>query len=84
MNKSFSFQITLKNFHLSPDYGLILMWNVNMTDDEFACNSLFVYHETELDELLMRNSPIKVSPTIFELFSIFLDTFSSISDSMRE
>lgn len=53
-------QITLKNIHWSADYGLILTWSVNLNGRDFACDAVFIYHESELGATLVENAPIKV------------------------
>lgn len=50
--------IVLKRLHLSTDYGMILTWSVNMKSDEFTCDAVFVYQETNVDEILLDNSPV--------------------------
>lgn len=57
---SILFQIILKDIHLSPDYGLILTWSVNLNSRNFGCDAVFVYHESDLEATLMSNAPIKV------------------------
>ena len=52
------FQITLKNIHLSVDYGLILTWSVNLKSHEFSCDAVFVYKEMNINEVLLDSSPV--------------------------
>lgn len=54
----FFLQISLKNVHLSEDYGIILTWSVNLRNDEFKCDAVFVYKETNVHEILLDNSPV--------------------------
>lgn len=59
--------IVLKRLHLSSDYGMILTWSVNMQSDEFTCDAVFVYQETNADEILLDNSPVIIRPIWFWL-----------------
>ncbi|KAJ6632785.1 Leucine-rich repeats and immunoglobulin-like domains protein 3, partial [Pseudolycoriella hygida] len=56
-SKDLSDIISLKNVHLSEDYGIILTWSVNLRNDEFKCDAVFVYKETNVHEILLDNSP---------------------------
>lgn len=48
----------LKKIHLSMDYGLILTWSVNLASNEFSCDAVLVYKESNFNETLMDNSPV--------------------------
>lgn len=55
-----SLQISLKTIHLSADYGLILTWSVDLNSRDFACDAVFIYHESNSEVTLVDNAPIKV------------------------
>lgn len=57
--------IMLKRLHLSTDYGMILTWSVNMRSDDFTCDAVFVYKETNINEILLDNSPVGSETLIF-------------------
>lgn len=65
----FHIQITLKQLHLSTDYGLILTWGINLKNDEFTCDAVFVYKEANRHEILLDNSPV----IIFYLLNIYYE-----------
>lgn len=54
------FQIILKKIHLSMDYGLILTWGVKLKSHDFACDAIFVYKDSRLNESLMENLPVNI------------------------
>lgn len=58
-------QIILKNIHISMDYGLILTWNVMLDSQEFSCDAIFVYKESQSSEDLMENLPVMFTSLLF-------------------
>lgn len=68
-------EIVLKRLHLSPDYGIILTWSVNMQNDEFTCDAVFVYQESNADEILLDNSPVCVLHTYIYIFRMYVHSF---------
>lgn len=70
----------MKDIHLSPDYGVILTWAVNMSENQFTCDAVFVYHETEIDEMLMRNSPLKVNCYTMIVYNNLMFEIDGLSD----
>lgn len=40
------------------DYGLIITWSVSLENDEFSCDAIVVFKETNSSETLVDNSPV--------------------------
>lgn len=73
-------KIALKNVHLSEDYGIILTWSVNLRNDEFKCDAVFVYRETNVHEILLDNSPVSklvIGTLVISLKFNFREKFNS-------
>lgn len=64
-------QITLKNVHPS-DYGIILTWAVNLRNDEFKCNALFVCKETNPHDILLDSSPVSVNLSFYSQLTRYI------------
>lgn len=51
-------EIKLEEVHLSIDYGLLMMWNIANPLKNFRCNTLFVFEEIEVRNVLRNSSPV--------------------------
>ncbi|XP_055380257.1 slit homolog 1 protein [Condylostylus longicornis] len=51
-------KIYLKDLHFSADYGLILTWALDMSEDEYTCDTIFIYKQDQNHEILVEKSPI--------------------------
>lgn len=50
--------IKLEEVHLSIDYGLLMMWNIAKPMTNYKCNTLFVFEQVELRNVLRNSSPV--------------------------
>lgn len=56
--RDLSEKISLVELHFSADYGLILQWILNLSQDGYMCDAIFVYKEENINEILIDKSPI--------------------------
>ncbi|XP_055839235.1 uncharacterized protein LOC129907171 [Episyrphus balteatus] len=56
--RDLSEKISLLELHYSADYGLILQWILNLSQDDYMCDAIFVYKEENINEILIDKSPI--------------------------
>ncbi|XP_055916463.1 toll-like receptor 3 [Eupeodes corollae] len=56
--RDLSEKISLLELHYSTDYGLILQWILNLSQDDYMCDAIFVYKEENINEILIDKSPI--------------------------
>lgn len=50
--------IKLEEFHLSIDYGLLMMWNIANPLKRYKCNTLFVFEQIEGRNVVRNSSPV--------------------------
>uniref|UniRef100_A0A336LX41 CSON006892 protein n=1 Tax=Culicoides sonorensis TaxID=179676 RepID=A0A336LX41_CULSO len=50
--------IRLEEVHLSLDYGLLMMWNIENPIKNFKCNTLFVFERVESRNIIRNSSPV--------------------------
>lgn len=51
-------EIKLEEVHLSIDYGLLMMWNIANPLKNYRCNTLFVFEQIEVRNILRNSSPV--------------------------
>lgn len=62
--------ITLRNIRYLSKTELVMIWNVNLKETKFSCDTIFVYKEGDTKEILLNNSPVS-----FDQFDLLILLF---------